>query len=441
MNLYIETFGCQMNDRDSEIMVQLLEQEGYLLCASQQQADAIIVNTCSIRGKAEQKAYSLLGSLRRLKEQKPELIIAAAGCVAQQEGQAMISRMPHVDLVIGPQSIYHIAQLFAQVREGNRQQVNTGQQSDFQIPPFLPALKYGPAHKRFVTIMQGCNNYCTYCIVPYTRGREVSRQVGDILAEVEHLVAQGVQEITLLGQNVNSYGNDQPLPSRTSFAQLLREVAAIDGLQRLRFTTSNPKDLSEELMSCFAELPNLCHHFHLPLQSGSDQILQAMNRKYNVAQYRQLVSGLRQACPDLALTTDIIVGFPGESEADFQQTMALMEEVRFHAAFSFIYSHRPPARSCHFVDDTPEQLKKERLALFQHRQQQITLERNQQYEGQVLELMIEGESKAGHGQWSGRASQNMIVNFQAEASFQPGQLVQVKISEGLQNSLRGELQG
>ena len=308
-NLFIETIGCQMNERDSEIMLQLLEQHGYLLCNDLSTADAVIVNTCSIRGKAEQKAYSFIGSLRRLKENNPNLIVAVAGCVAQQEGQKMKSRMPHVDIILGPQSIYLLPDLFDQVEQERQGIISTSQDSNFSIPPFLPDLKHGLPHKRFVTIMQGCNNYCTYCIVPYTRGREVSRKKEEILSEVRHLVDGGVREITLLGQNVNSYGNDQQPDERTSFPELLRKVAEVPGLARLRFTTSNPKDLSPALMDCFQDLDNLCHHFHLPVQSGSNSVLKKMNRKYTVEGYMEKVVGLRQACPDISLTTDIIVGF------------------------------------------------------------------------------------------------------------------------------------
>ncbi len=428
-----------MNERDSEIMLQLLEQQGYLLCAELEAADAVIVNTCSIRGKAEQKAYSFIGSLRRLKKEKPNLIIAVAGCVAQQEGHKMKSRMPHVDIVLGPHSIYQLPDLFQEVVDGQNNIVSTSQSDDFIIPPFLPNLKHGLPHKRFVTIMQGCNNFCTYCIVPYTRGREVSRKQEDILAEVEHLVAGGVKEITLLGQNVNSYGNDQPPSSCISFAELLRNVAAVPGLVRLRFTTSNPKDLSPALMDCFKDLKNLGHHFHLPVQSGSNKILKKMNRKYTVETYREKVAGLREACPDISLTTDIIVGFSGETAADFQATMDLMEEVRYDSAFSFKYSSRPPAKSCDFEDTVSEEGKAERLAIFQNRQKEISLERHQEYIGKSLEVMIEGESKTGKGQWSGRSTHNLIVNFYSPRTYLPGELVQVTVTEGCLNSLRADL--
>ncbi len=436
--LYIATFGCQMNDRDSEIMAQLLAKESYIPTDDIDAADAIIVNTCSIRGKAEQKAYSMLGALRKRKKQNPQLIIAATGCVAQQEGEKMLARMPHVDIVIGPRHIYKLPELFAKASKKDHGFVATEQASSFVIPPFLPTIAEGLSYKRFVTIMQGCNNYCTYCIVPFTRGREISREVVDIIDEVKHLAAGGIKEITLLGQNVNSYGNDQPKQQRTSFASLLRQVAAIDGISRVRFTTSNPKDLSEELMQCFVDLDKLCTHFHLPVQSGSDAILKKMNRKYTVASYMDKVEKLRACCPEIALTTDIIVGFPGETEDDFAATMELMEKVRYHAAFSFKYSSRPPAKSCDFADTVDDDEKKRRLAIFQNRQKEISLERNNEYIGQEMELMIEGKSKA-KGQWAGRSKSNHTVNFQSQDVFVPGQLVNVVIEEGCLNSLRGRL--
>lgn len=428
-----------MNTRDSEIMLQLLEQNGYVLNDDLAVADAVIVNTCSIRGKAEQKAYSFVGSLRRLKEENPDLIIVVAGCVAQQEGKKMKGRMPHVDIILGPQSIYQLPELFQQVADERKGIISTTQSKDFTIPSFLPDLKHGLPHKRFVTIMQGCNNYCTYCIVPYTRGREVSRRQEDILTEVRYLVASGVREITLLGQNVNSYGSDQPQEMRTSFPELLRKVAAVPDLGRLRFTTSNPKDLSPALMACFEDLDNLCHHFHLPVQSGSNAVLAKMNRKYTVQEYMAQVVALRQACPDISLTTDIIVGFPGESEADFQATMDLMEKVRYDSAFSFKYSSRPPAKSCDFEDTVSNEEKVERLAVFQNRQKEVTEERYQEFVGRTLEVMIEGASKAGHGQWSGRSSHNLIVNFHSPLNYSPGDLENVTITESCLNSLRAEL--
>jgi len=437
---FIETFGCQMNERDSEIMGQILHRSGYDLTPELEVADLVVVNTCSIRGKAEQKAMSLLGRLKHAKKKRPGLIIAVTGCVAQQEGAALRERMGHVNLVVGPQNIQRLPELIRQA-EVNGSAIAVEQSPVFSLPSFLPELERGgPSHKRFVTIMQGCNNFCTYCVVPYTRGREVSRDPADILAEVHHLVARGVREITLLGQNVNSYGQDRREHDFPDFPGLLRRVAAEPGVLRLRFTTSNPKDLSPDLMRCFGELTNLCPHFHLPVQSGSDSVLRRMNRKYNRREYLEKVAGLRAARADIAITTDIIVGFPGESEADFEATMNLLEEVRYHGAFSFKYSDRPGTVSAGFDDKVEKVVKEARLARLQARQQEITMARHREYQGRVLEVMVEGESRDGAGQWSGRAASNQVVNFSAvEGRLAPGEMVKVIIEEACQNSLRGVL--
>ncbi len=437
---YIETFGCQMNERDTEIMAQLLSQADYNIIDDIDMADVVVVNTCSIRGKAEQKAMSLLGRMRLFKKKKPSLIVAVTGCVAQQEGAKIQARMGHVDLVVGPQSIYQLPELIKKVEQDGLKSTAIEQPASFSIPSLLPDLA-GSAlpHKRFVTIMQGCNNFCTYCVVPHTRGREVSRSPEDIVGEVEHLVAHGVSEITLLGQNVNSYGLDRQDGDYTDFPGLLRRVAAIPGVIRLRFTTSNPKDLSENLMKCFAELDNLCPHFHLPVQSGSDAILKKMNRKYSIEQYLKKVEGLRQYCPDIAITTDIIVGFPGETDEDFAATMLLLEKVRYHSAYSFKYSDRPNTVSAGFGNKVPQEVKTARLARLQTRQQEITNECHLAYVGQVLEIMVEGESRTGDGQWSGRTGSNHIVNFTGPAAINPGQILRVKIDEACLHSLRGSL--
>ncbi|MDH4321672.1 MAG: tRNA (N6-isopentenyl adenosine(37)-C2)-methylthiotransferase MiaB [Desulfobulbaceae bacterium] len=436
---YIETFGCQMNERDSEIMAQLLAQESYVRTTEISLADVVVVNTCSIRDKAEQKVYSLLGRVRMLKEDKPGLVVAVTGCVAQQEGRKIIDRMPFVDLVVGPQHIYELPDLVIQATHGHR--VAVEQSKAFVIPPFLPAMESGSPYKRFVTIMQGCNNFCTYCVVPFTRGREISRSFGDIIAEVNHLAANGIKEVTLIGQNVNSYGLDQDPATRKTFPELLRAVAEIDGITRLRFTTSNPKDLSQALMDCFADLPKLCGHFHLPVQSGSNDVLKRMNRKYTIETYLEKVAGLRRARPDIALTTDIIVGFPGESEADFEATMQLVETVRYHAAFSFKYSDRPHAKSTEFPDKVDEEVKIDRLARLQKRLQEIVEERNREYEGRNLEIMVESSGPNRDGQWAGRAGSNHVVNFTGAGTFVPGQLVTVHIEHACSHSLRGHLVG
>ena len=428
-----------MNERDSEIMAQLLAQDAYKQTNDVKQADVVVVNTCSIRDKAEQKVYSLMGRLRMLKEEKPGLVVAVTGCVAQQEGQKLIDRMPFVDLVVGPQHIYELPDLVLQAADGHK--VAVEQSNRFVIPSFLPAVKSGSPYKRFVTIMQGCNNFCTYCVVPFTRGREVSRSFADIIAEVKHLVAGGIKEVTLIGQNVNSYGLDHDKSIRKTFPELLRAVAEIDGVSRLRFTTSNPKDLSQELMDCFADLPKLCSHFHLPVQAGSNDVLKRMNRKYTIETYLEKVAGLRAARPDVALTTDIIVGFPGESEADFEATMQLVEKVRYHAAFSFKYSDRPHTKSADFPDKVDEDVKKERLARLQQRLQEIFDERNLEYEGQDLEVMVESTGRNKENQWTGRASSNHVVNFTGEGTFAQGQLVKVHIDHACSHSLRGHLIG
>jgi len=445
---YIETFGCQMNERDSEIMGRMLADVDYRPTQDMKQADVIVINTCSIRDKAEQKVYSLLGRLKKLKEKKPGLIISVAGCVAQQEGERLQARMNHVDIVIGPQQIYRLPELVNKAAQQSTLQLAVELSPNFAIPQYLPPSpakscpaddheEATPIFKKFVTIMQGCNNFCTYCVVPYTRGRETSRPPEDIIEEVSHLAEQGVSEITLLGQNVNSYGKvaDGKL-HYIPFPQLLKKVSGVEGIKRLRFTTSHPKDLSSELIECFATIDNLCPHFHLPVQSGSNRILKKMNRKYTIEQYLERIEALRDVRPDIVLTTDIIVGFPGEEPEDFQATMELLDRVRYHGAFSFKYSDRPQAKAVAFDGKVAEQVKAERLRLLQEKQNVISLQRNREYEGTTQNVMVEGASRNGEGQWSGRTMSNIIVNFDGPA-LSPGQEVQVRITEGLLHSLRG----
>jgi tRNA-2-methylthio-N6-dimethylallyladenosine synthase len=447
---YIETFGCQMNERDSEIMGQMLSNSDYIPTEDIKQADVIVINTCSIRDKAEQKVYSLLGRLKKLKEKKPSLIISVAGCVAQQEGKRLQTRMPQIDIVLGPQQIYRLPEFIGNAEKKDNSQMAVGLSPSFEIPRYVPPSPPGLSKdkhtadpelfKKFVTIMQGCNNFCTYCVVPYTRGRETSRTPDDIISEITTLAAQGVREVTLLGQNVNSYG--KPLDSslqHITFPELLRNVAKVKGIDRVRFTTSHPKDLSPELIECFAEIKKLCPHFHLPVQSGSNRILKKMNRKYTIEQYLEKVAALRHIRPDIVLTTDIIVGFPGETDNDFQATMDLIETVRYLGAYSFKYSDRPQTKSVAFDDKVDEEVKSERLRRLQERQNSISLQENRKYEGSVQTIMVEGESKNADGQWSGRTMSNIIANFDGPALLLPGQEVQVKITEGLLHSLRGIL--
>ncbi len=445
-NLYIKTFGCQMNVRDSEIIEQLLAQEGYISTDSASGADVVLINTCSIREKAEQKVFSLLGQLREEKIKNPAMLLGVTGCVAQQEGEHIRERMPHVDLIVGTQQVYQLPEMLTRLRGGvTTREIATNLESSFVIPPFQKLLSSAPplspsyqSSKRFVTIMQGCNNFCSYCVVPGTRGREISRPMADIIEEVEILVDQGVKEVTLLGQNVNSYGLTNVVSdTAVSFPQLLRRVASVDGLKRLRFTTSHPKDLSEDLMRSFAEIDILCPHFHLPVQSGSNSILYRMNRKYTVESYLDKVTTLRCFRPDIALATDIIVGFPGETEADFQATLDLLSAVRFHGSFSFKYSDRPHTSSADFNDKISEDVKSRRLKEFQILQDSIGLERNIECIGQTVEVMIEDSDSDS---CKGRTPANQMVHFSIQDQlFAPGDLTMVKIDQAGKHSLKGKL--
>lgn len=448
---FIKTYGCQMNERDSEIMAQSLFGYGYIEGIDMYDADLVILNTCSIRAKAEQKVMSQLGYLRKIKQNRPGMKICVAGCVAQQEGVRILARMPHVDLVIGTQNIYDIgAHLETSLTKGG--QVVTDLKNDYDIPRFLPesspvadsAAVSSPTSssgfRKFVTIMQGCNNYCTYCVVPYTRGREVSRKCRDIIDEVNVLVTSGVKEITLLGQNVNSYGRTNIVDAtneKFNFANLLKAVSEVDGLERLRFTTSNPKDLTDELMECFRIIKNLCPQFHLPVQAGSDEILRRMNRKYTVKQYIAQVHKLHECCPGIALTTDVIVGFPGETDEDFEGTMALLESVRFHGSYSFKYSDRPGTRASQFEEKVDEEIKTKRLARFQKRQDEISLERNKEYVGEIKKVMIEETREDGS---KGRTDTNHIVHFEECLPCAPGDIVSARIFFAGQHSLKGKIE-
>jgi len=439
----IKTFGCQMNDRDSEIMAQLLGEAGYVETGDNETADVVILNTCSIRAKAEQKVMSLLGVLRKYKKKRPQMKICVAGCVAQQEGRELIKRMGHVDLVVGTQNIYDIVHLLGEVKESP---VVTSLIDDYSIPAFIPDLtkketdNTSPAvFRKFLTIMQGCNNYCSYCVVPNTRGREISRSVKHIIEEARSIVKAGVREITLLGQNVNSYGQTNIVTedeSPYSFADLLREVAGINGLKRLRFTTSNPKDLSDDLMRCFAEIDILCPQFHLPVQSGSNTILSAMHRRYTRELYLEKVASLRRYCPEIAITTDVIVGFPGETDANFEETMSLLEEVQYHGSFSFKYSDRPGTRSKDFSNKVAEEVKSERLARFQLRQDELSLQHNRNYVEKSYPVMIE---KNEAEKMVGRSGSNHLVHFKdLHSCVVPGDIIQARITHAGQHSLQGE---
>jgi len=432
---YLHTFGCQMNVRDSEKAALLMEQAGYSVTNDLEAADVIIVNTCSVRAKAEQKAHSFIGRVRRLKADKPGLVLGVTGCLAQQWGSRFFTRFHHVDFVCGTHAMDRIPAMATAVRGGCGRQEDTA----FRDEPGaldIRAHHAAGALSAFVTVMQGCDNFCAYCIVPHVRGRERSRRPGDILKEVADLAAAGVKEVTLLGQNVNSYGKG--LEESVTFPLLLARVADIDGIERVRFTTSHPKDLSDELVAALADLKPLCEHIHLPLQSGSTEILRRMKRGYTAEEYGEKISVLRDRIPSVSITTDIIVGFPGESDGDFEKTIDLMRKVRFDNAFSFKYSDRPGTAAERYDGAVGEDVKKQRLATLQKLQARHTLEKNRALEGTVEEVLVEGPGKGSPLDMAGRTRSNRIVNFSGDG-FLRGQTVPVKIVRGYAHSLRGEM--
>lgn len=441
---YLITFGCQMNEYDSGRLAELLSARGWTLTKSREEADFIFFNTCSIREKAARRVLNHLDQVRPLKKANPSLIIGVGGCVAEQEGQELLDQAPWLDLVVGPQHLPLIPDRVEEIRAEKVRLALTGsglrpawsRENLDELGCFIPGGQGQGGLIDSITIMQGCNNYCTYCVVPYLRGPELSRRSDDILQEIKALVNRGVMDLTLLGQNVNSYGLG--LESSPSFPELLVQVAAT-GLKRLRFTTSHPKDFSPELVNLFGSLPALCESLHLPVQSGSNRILKAMNRVYTRENYLQLVADLRKACPGLALTTDIIVGFPGETEADFEETMSLIETVGYDAMFSFKYSDRPQTKSAGFDHKVPEEEKARRLTHLQNRQKEITLAKNGAHVGQTLEVLVEKVSDRYQGQMTGRARNFKLVHFDGPEDL-IGKLVPVKITE-CWTSLRGELAG
>lgn len=433
---YLETFGCQMNVVDSERIVALLEEIGYVQVDSAAKADLVLLNTCSVRDKAERKVYGHLGRFKPIKDLRPELIIGVGGCVAQQEGEKMLETVPYLDFVFGTHNVHRLPELVQQV-EQKRQR---GSVTDFLDREtrlnLFPQRTVSDSVTRFVTVMQGCDNFCSYCIVPYVRGREISRPSDEVVAEVEGLVAQGVREVTLLGQNVNSYGIKDE--NEVSFAKLLQKINAVEGLERLRFATSHPKDMTDELIDAFGQLDKLCKHIHLPVQSGSDKILEWMNRGYSSADYLRKVERLKQVCPEIRLTTDIIVGFPRETEADFQATLDIVEQVRYADAFTFLYSPRTGTKAADLTDDQSSVQKQQRFERLLELQHRISEETWQADVGKTLSVLVEGVSKQGDGQIFGRTTWNRIVNFRGPKEL-IGQQVSVKINKVFRNSNLGEL--
>lgn len=436
LRFFIQTFGCQMNDHDSAVLARLLEQEGHLEVGQAAEADVVLVNTCAIREKAEQKVYSQLGRYRELKTARPDLVLAVGGCVAQGEGRRVLRRAPHVDLVFGTQTVHEVPELIRAVRERRRPVVSTALTGDPSAMRALYAHTRGRGPRAFVTAMQGCDNYCAYCVVPYVRGRELSRPVEEVVAEVERLAGEGVVEVTLLGQNVNSYGQKPDLGA--DFAELVGRVARVEGVRRVRFTTNHPKDLSPRLIGCFRDEPAVMPHIHLPVQSGSDRILAAMNRGYTVEAYLGLVTRLRAARPGIAITSDVIVGFPGETDEEFGATLAVMDQVGFDNLFSFRFSPRPGTAAAKLPGAVPAAVGEERLQRLQEAQKGHTLEGNRRLVGQVRTVLVEGASRAGGGQLMGRTPENKIVNFPGDPAW-CGRLVEVRVAEAGVNSLVGEV--
>jgi len=434
--LFLRSFGCQMNQYDSEkISALLAEAEGLAPTARPDDADVIVFNTCSVREKAQQKVFADLGRVKRLKAANPRLMIAVGGCVASQEGAGIVARAPFVDVVFGPQTLHRLPELLARRRATGRPQVDV---SFPAIEKFdhLPAARVAGA-TAFVSIMEGCSKYCSFCVVPYTRGEEVSRPFEDVLGEVAGLAAQGVQEVTLLGQNVNAWrGAIDGAPG--DFAELLRYVAEIDGIARIRYTTSHPREFTQRLIDAHAQLPGLAPHVHLPVQSGADRILAAMKRGYTSLEYRSIVRRLRKACPGLSLSSDFIVGFPGETEADFAATLRLARELEFDASFSFLYSPRPGTPAAELPDPVPQEEKLERLQSLQAQLQAQADAVSSAMVGSTQRVLVEGRSKKNPAELAGRTGNNRVVNFPATADL-AGRFVEVRVCAALAHTLRGEL--
>ncbi len=434
--LFLRSFGCQMNQVDSASIAALLaEAEGLAPTARPQEADVIVFNTCSVREKAQEKVFADLGRIKHLKAANPRLMIAVGGCVASQEGAGIVARAPFVDVVFGPQTLHRLPQLLARRRASGEAQVDVSF-PEIEKFDYLPAARAEGA-AAFVTIMEGCSKYCSFCVVPYTRGEEVSRPFEDVLGEVAGLAAQGVKEVTLLGQNVNAWrGAIDGAPG--DFAELLRYVTEIDGIERIRYTTSHPCEFTQRLIDAHAELPGLAPHVHLPVQSGADRILAAMKRGYTALEYRSIVRRLRKARPDASLSSDFIVAFPGETEADFAATLRLARELEFDASFSFLYSPRPGTPAAALPDPVPQAEKRERLRRLQEQLEAQAGAVSAAMVGSTQRVLVEGFSKKDPADLAGRTGNNRVVNFPAQADL-AGHFVDVRICAALAHTLRGEL--
>ena len=445
--VYIHTIGCQMNVYDSERIAGGLTPLGYRQVSEPESADLVILNTCAIREKAEQKVFSFLGRMAGLKRKNPELIIGIGGCVAQQEGRKILDRAPYLDLVFGTHAVSRLPVLIQQVETTGGRLVDVELSDTIQETPIYAVSPNANQISQFVTIMQGCDNYCTYCVVPYVRGREMSRSPERILSEIQALADIGIREVTLLGQNVNSYGKKEGL---CDFSELLTRVNGIEGIVRIRFTTSHPKDLSDDLIATFNQLDKLCKHIHLPVQSGSTRILSRMNRKYTRDMYLEKIARLRDACPDIAITSDIIVGFPGETSEDFEDTLSLIRQVAYSGLFAFMYSDRPNAPATHFSEKISEAEKAERLQQVLGLQETITIEKNQSLVNSIQVVLVEGVSRRMNThessnedspQWYGRTPGHKIVHFpepeRLSTSGNIGRLKTIRIEKAFSHSLWG----
>ena len=442
--LFIETHGCQMNEYDSSRMVDLLESDqGVELTDDASEADILLLNTCSIREKAQEKVFHQLGRWKKLKNTKPDAIIGVGGCVASQEGDAIRQRAPFVDVIFGPQTLHRLPEL---IRSANQKKLPMVDISFPEIEKFdhLPKPRVdGPT--AFVSIMEGCSKYCSFCVVPYTRGEEVSRPMDDVLEEVQHLASQGVREVNLLGQNVNAYRGlyskqgVQKNDELCDFAELLIEVADIEGIDRIRYTTSHPMEFTDRLIAAYEQVPELVDHLHLPVQSGSDRILSLMKRNHCADDYREIISKLKKVRPNISMSSDFIIGFPGETEEDFNDTMQLIADIGFDHSFSFVYSARPGTPAAGLEDSTPDTVKKQRLHILQARIAQKTQEISQSMVGNIETILIDGYSKKSPGQLKGRTENNRVVNFDCTDNKLIGEFAKVKILQAYPNSLVGEL--
>ena len=442
---WLRTYGCQMNVLDSEKVANLLHHAGWAAAAAADDADLLLINTCSIRAKAEDRLYSDLGALRAWRDARPGRVLGVAGCVAQQVGDALLARFPQVDFVCGTHHLRHVPAMVEAAR-GGRRAARTGESASldrFDLPDRHPDLASATPGRAYVTAMEGCDMFCSFCIVPRTRGREISRPAAEVLREVQDLAGRGVREVTLLGQTVNAYGRPRPGPGdaeRVPFARLLGRLAEVPGIARLRYTSPHPIFFDAELVRAHGELPNLCPHVHLPVQSGSDSVLARMRRRHRADAYRHLVDALRRARPDLALTTDLIVGFPGETDAEFRDTLALVRDVGFVDSFSFKYSPRPGTAAAGLGDPVAPERAQARLEELQGLQRGLTLAAHRARVGEVTEVLVEGPSRRGGRQRSGRDPYHRVVNWQPEgpADAEPGALVALRVAEATPHSLIGE---